>query len=225
MNSPAFSHSLSHRRHGFTLIEMIGVLAIIAILAVVIVPRVFQTIASSRVTNAVASINSAKAAVTEFAARYGTIPYTNGNARLDDLLLKAGMLETRFEVPIGNKPANPPAAARWVETNGVWTANGGSSQGSISRLICRPARSGTPSTTYGANFRLDGSTDLPTGARVVSAVLVNITAREAQELSDKIDGEALTPDSLNAADELGRVVYRAPNGAGLTTAWVYIAHQ
>ena len=35
---------------GFTLIEMIGVLAIIAILAVIVVPKVFSTIAGSRVT-------------------------------------------------------------------------------------------------------------------------------------------------------------------------------
>ena len=78
------------RQAGFSLVEMIGVLAIIAILAVVIVPKVFSTIASSRVTNAVGSITSVKTAVSEFAGKYGTLPVIGGanvhatNARLPE---------------------------------------------------------------------------------------------------------------------------------------------
>ena len=69
---------------------MIGVLAIIAILAVVIVPKVFSTIASSRITNTIASINY-RSQIGRFAefqpATYGSLPVTNGNSRIDDLLL------------------------------------------------------------------------------------------------------------------------------------------
>ncbi|RKX35570.1 MAG: hypothetical protein DRP71_03285 [Verrucomicrobia bacterium] len=216
----------SKRQAGFSLIEMIGVLAIIAILAVVIVPKVFSTIASSRVTNAVGSISSMKAAITEFAGNYGTIPVTNNRGRIDDLLYTAGMLDGRFQVKIGTQPSNPViAGATWTRANGTWAANGGSSQNSQSRLICRNSNTTNPSTAAGSNFRLDGTNNLPSGARVVSAAVVNVTAAEAHELSLRLDGEAFTPATTSVDDVTGKVVYRRPNGRGLTTAYVYIAHQ
>jgi prepilin-type N-terminal cleavage/methylation domain-containing protein len=216
----------SNRQAAFSLIEMIGVLAIIAILAVVIVPKVFSTIASSRVTNAVGSVTSMKTAVTEFAGKYGTIPTTNNRGRIDDLLYTAGMLDGRFQVKIGTQPANPPiAGATWARSNGSWAASGGSNQNSQSRLICRASNTTNPSTAAGSNFRLDGTNNLPSGARVISAAIVNVTAAEAQELSLRLDSEAFTPATASVDDVTGKVVYRRPNGQGLTTAYVYIAHQ
>jgi prepilin-type N-terminal cleavage/methylation domain-containing protein len=219
------SCSRSHRA-GFSLVEMIGVLAIIAILAVIIVPRVFSTIASSRITNTVASVNSAKTTISEFAGKYGTIPVTNANARIDDLLLTAGMLDSRFQVKVGTQPASPPVAgATWTNTSGTWTAAGGANQNGQSRLICLTSTTATPSTANGANYQLDGSTDLPSGARVVSASVVNCTAADALELSKRIDGESLSQAAAGTADDEGKVVYRAPNAQGLTTVYVYLAHQ
>src|SRR5688500_1542516 len=93
------------RLSGFSLVEMNGVLAIIAILAVIIVPKVFSTIASSRITNAVGSANSMKAAVAEFATRYGTLPTTSGTSRFDDLLVTTGVLEQQFRTKLGTQPA------------------------------------------------------------------------------------------------------------------------
>ncbi len=213
-------------RSAFSLVEMIGVLAIIAILAVVIVPKVFSTIASSRITNAVASITSMKAAVTDFAGKYGTLPVTNNNARIDDLLLADGLLDSRFVVKIGAQPgANPVAGATWTRTNGAWTSSGGSSQTGQSRIISRPSNTTVPSTAVGSNFRLNGTTNLPAGARIVSAVLVNITAQEARELSLRMDGDAYSEAATGTADDRGKVAYRVPNGQGLTTAYVYITHQ
>lgn len=224
-----FSLALSRRpraRAGFSLVEMIGVLAIIAILAVVIVPKVFSTIASSRITNAVGSITSMKSAVSEFSGKYGTLPTTNNNSRIDDLLFTAGMLESRFLAKIGTQPSNPPiAGATWTRSGGAWTATGGSSQTTQSRIICLNSTTTVPNTANGANFRLDGTTDLPAGSRVVAAVLVNVTGNEARELSLRLDGEAMSAANATTADATGKVVYNTPNGAGLTTAYVYIAHQ
>jgi len=214
--------------HGFTLIEMIGVLAIIAILAVIVVPKVFSTIAGSRVTSAVASINSMRSAVTEFAGRYGTIPVTTANSRIDDLLMTAGMLDTRFSVKIGTQPASPiVAGATWANTTGTWqTTNAGTSQATQSRIICSTSTAVAPSTAAGANFRLDGATNLPAGSLVVAAVLVNITGAEARDLSLRIDGDSNSQTVATTADNAGKVVYAAPNAAtGLTTAYVYLAHQ
>lgn len=216
------------RRSGFTLIEMIGVLAIIAILAVVVVPKVFSTIAGSRVTSAVGSITSVKTAVTDFAGRYGTIPTTTANSRVDDLLLTAQMLESRFLVKIGTQPGTTQiAGATWANTGGTWaTTNAGNDQSTQSRVICLTSTTTAPSTAAGSNFRLNGTTNIPAGSRVVSAVLVNVTGAEARELSLKIDGDSFSQTGATTADNAGKVAYAAPNAAtGFTTAYVYLAHQ
>ena len=214
------------RQSGFSLVEMIGVLAIIAILAVVIVPKVFSTIASSRVTNAAGSITALKSTVTEFAGKYGTVPTTVAASRLDDLFLSAGMLESRFVTKIGTQPANPPiVGAAWTYANGAWTAAGGASQATQSRIICLVSNVTAPSAANGANYQLDGVNNLPAGSRVVSAVIVNATGTEARELSSKLDGDAYTATTALLADNAGKVVYAAPNAAGLTTVYIYLAHQ
>jgi hypothetical protein len=205
---------------------MIGVLAIIAILAVVIVPKVFSTIASSRVTSAIGSVTSLKAAVTEFAGKYGTVPVTAAAQRIDDLLVAANMLESRFAVKIGaQQSATSNAAATWAYTNGAWAATGGSTQAQLSRVICLNSTTTAPSTANGANYQLDGATDLPSGSRVISAVLYNIRASEALELSQRIDGDVMSAADTATADADGKVVYNTPNAQGLTTAYVYVAHQ
>jgi type II secretory pathway pseudopilin PulG len=208
------------------MVEMVGVLAIIAILAVVIVPRVFSTIESSRVTSAVSSITAIKSSVADFAGKYGSIPTTTANSRIDDLLLTAGLTDSRFNVKIGTQPSNPPiAGATWAQTAGTWAATGGASQATQSRIICVTSNTNAPSTANGANYQLDGVTNLPAGSLVVSAVLVNVTASEALALSQSLDGAAYSAATNTVADNAGKVVYAAPNGAGLTTVYVYLANQ
>ncbi len=204
---------------------MIGVLAIIAVLAVIIVPKVFSTIASSRITNAASSVGAIKTAVAEFAGKYGTLPLTTNNSRIDDLLFTDGLMEGRYVVKIGTQPGNPPpAGATWTRAAGAWTETGGTVQTAQSRIICLASNpTPLPSAAAGANFRLNGVANLPTGARVIAAVLVNVTTNEAREVSLRIDGETNTP-ALGAADNVGKVAYAAPV-AGLTTVYIYIAHQ
>lgn len=228
MNTIASSPS-RRRLSGFTMIEMIGVLAIIAILAVIVVPKVFSTIAGSRVTSAVASVNAMRTAVTEFGGRYGTIPLTTAfpNSRIDDLLITAGMLENRFVVKIGTQPGTAIATgATWSNATGQWVPAGGTTQVGQSRIICSTSTAAAPSAATGANFRLNGATNLPTGSRVVAAVLMNVTGVEARDLSLRIDGDSLSQTNATSADDRGKVAYATPNaGTGLTTAYIYLAHQ
>lgn len=214
-------------RSGFSLVEMIGVLAIIAILAVVIVPKVFSTIASSRVTSAVASINTMRTAVTEFAGKYGSVPLSVNTSRIDDLLIKTNLLDTRFAVKIGTQPTIPPlAGGAWDNATGAWAAVGGVNQNAQSRLICLTSAPAAIPGAAGTNYRLDGTTNLPTGARVVSAVVTGVPINDARELSLKLDGDALTQSASSVlADTSGKVAYAAPNAAGTTTVYIYLAHQ
>jgi type II secretory pathway pseudopilin PulG len=214
------------RSAAFSMVEMIGVLAIIAILAVVIVPRVFSTIDSSRVTSAASSVTAIKSSISDFAGKYGTMPVTNANSRIDDLLLAAGLTDSRFVVKLGTQPSNPPiAGATWTQTASVWAAAGGASQATQSRIICVTSNVTAPSAANGANYQLDGVTNLPAGSLVVSAVIVNATANQARALSENIDGDAYTAATNAVADNAGKVVYAAPNAAGLTTVYIYLANQ
>ncbi len=216
------------RQAGFSLVEMIGVLAIIAILAVVIVPKVFSTIASSRVTATVASVNSIKTSVTEYVGRFGAVPLTNANSRVDDLLVAAQLMDARFTVKIGTQPSNPPVVGATWNRNaaGAWVPQGGANQGTQSRIICVNSNTNAPSAANGANYRLNSPTvDLPASSRVISAVIVGVTGKEAQELSQRIDGDTASQPTAATADNDGRVVYAAPNGQGVTNAFIYLVHQ
>ncbi|MEO6992678.1 MAG: prepilin-type N-terminal cleavage/methylation domain-containing protein [Lacunisphaera sp.] len=222
----------SNRQSGFSLVEMIGVLAIIAILAVVIVPKVFSTIASSRVTNAVGSVTSVKSAVTEYSGKYGTMPLANTTLRVDDLLIKAGFLEGRFVVKVGNPPSGSNGGT-WALAAGVWTGTpGGTNQNAApiqSRVISSNSTATSPATANGANFCLSPSTplnlatdSLPAGSRVIAAVIAGVTPSEALELSQRIDGDSLSEVDNTTADARGKVVY---NIGATRTVYIYLASQ
>ena len=208
---------------GFSLVEMIGVLAIIAILAVVIVPKVFSTIASSRITSAVGSVTSMKTSIAEYAGKHGTLPLSDAQSRIDDLLVTAGFLDSRFTVKIGTQASNPPLAGdAWTAAAGGYTLGaGGVSQAAETRLICVTSAVADVPGTAGTNYQLDGTNNMPAGARIISAVITGLTATESRELSQRIDGDALTPTATGVADTGGKVTYAA---AG-TTAYIYLAHQ
>ncbi len=214
----------SSAKRGFTLVEMIGVLAIIAVLAVVIAPKVFSAIRSSRINGTLVSIDAYKTAAAEFVGKYGTLPVTTANNRLDDLFIAAGLIDERFSAKIGlQADVYATAGGTWARgATGVWAPTGGSSQASLSRIISLNRNANPPNTANGANYRLNGTTDMPTGARIVSAVLESVPEAEARELSERIDGQALS--TAAGADALGKVVYNAPTG-GVTDVYIYMMHQ
>src|ERR1041385_2568131 len=61
------------RRKGFTLIEMIGVLAVIAILAALLIPKVFSAINDARINGTCISTDTIKTATADHYGKYGKL--------------------------------------------------------------------------------------------------------------------------------------------------------
>src|ERR1041385_2311814 len=57
--------------NAFTLIEMIGVLAVIAILAAMLIPKVFSAIADAKINNTIGSAETMKTAIADHYGKYG----------------------------------------------------------------------------------------------------------------------------------------------------------
>lgn len=201
-----------NRKHSaFTLIEMIGVLAVIAILAALLLPKVFEAINSSRVNNAAVSYNTVKAALTDHYAKYGSILSSNGVSisatdpgatNYDSILLAEGFLDKAFQVKIGDNV-----------TTRVEVVPG--------------AASGTTAAVDNNAYDLDGAgadpkNDAgPLNAAVVQAVISGATESDAKDLNDRIDGVKLG-SGIGTNDITGRVKYAKGTP---TTVYIYVTHR
>ena len=198
------------RSRGFTLIEMIGVLAVIAILAALLVPKIFEAINNARVNNAAVSYNTAKTALADHYAKFGTMLSSNGAPivasvgealNFDKVLVAEGFMDKPFIVKIGDGVTNHVEILTSAGTNAVTTAN--------------------------AAYDLDGSGVLPndaSGSVLVQAVITGVAAGDAKDLNDRIDGPLLGEDGTGN-DLKGRVKYAAPGAGGSTTVYMYISHR
>jgi prepilin-type N-terminal cleavage/methylation domain-containing protein len=208
---------------GFTLVEMIGVLAVIAILASVMIPRVFAAIMDARVSSAAATCKTIKIAVSEYYGRYTRLGTLKGGALsliqagdiYDDwdtrCLVPEGILEKPFLVGIGNQTQGGTNGSRLRIVNIL--GNVGTTE---------PADDGT--IDAGA-YDLDGAAarNDVLGLYVVEACIEQVDNRDAFELSVKLDGLEGSAE-LGQPDSAGRVKYNL-RADGTATVRVYIAHK
>lgn len=195
------------RKSGFTLIEMIGVLAVIAILAALLIPKIFEAINNARINNACISINTVKTALADHYAKYGSLNSSNGVsvtapiANFDGILLTEGFIDKPFETKVST-------------TNDVAIVQG-----------LAPA---TVATGSNAAYDLDGTGTAndagPATAVVVESIMQNVSANDAVEISKRLDGDNLSEPDAATADIRGRVKYAVPSG-GVTTVHVYLTHR
>src|ERR1043165_2890846 len=118
-------------RNAFTLIEMIGVLAVIAILASLLIPKIFEAINSARINNCVVSYNTIKTAVMDHYAKFGKLNSQGGTNDLTapianydkTILLAEQMIDKPFTVKIGG---GDPSTNAVIQAVSAANAGGGS---------------------------------------------------------------------------------------------------
>jgi prepilin-type N-terminal cleavage/methylation domain-containing protein len=194
---------------GFTLIEMIGVLAVIAILAALLIPKVFNAINEARINNAAVNRSTVKTAVVDHFGKYGRFDMIWGTNQLT-----APVLGYDTNVLMVEQLLDKPFAAK--------IAGGDASTNCVIQLVVGSAANG------GSGYFLDGSTNNATANAqyVCEAVLYNVAQADAKDLNDRVDGATLGVP-LGSADAKGRIEWAAPGSAQAPIAamYVYLTHR
>ena len=204
----------------FTLIEIIGVVAVIAILAAVLTPRVVSVIARGKVSATAQSLGSLKSATTDYLTKNGSLPTRDGTGttngavatgRFDADLVTGGFTEKLFACSIGTQTFDSSALTGRVHIRSLAATSSGT--------VTAPT-----ATVGGVNFDLDRSTstaDFTSGQMVVAAFIPGVAIADAIAMNKILDGDDNTGTS---ADSTGRCMYSAAAVDNTVTIYVYIAH-
>jgi len=197
-------------RSGFTLIEMIGVLAVIAILASLLIPKIFEAINNSRVSNASLSYNTVKTALADHFAKYGSLLSSNGTSfpagtsvllNFDKVLVSEGFLDKAFSAKIGDSSVG---ATQHVE------------------VVAALDTSAAPTTTDSRYSLAGDNVNEALGSAVAQVVIPGVLESDARALSLLLDGPAMSSAAIGSDDTSGRVKYAATSP---TVVYIYLTHR
>jgi len=175
---------------GFTLIEMIGVLAVIAVLAGVLIPKVTQAIADSRVNNTISSFQTIQTAVADHYAKYNSYDSLFGT---NNALTTAQLTSFDTSVLLPEGLIDKPFLAKVGTTNIVEVVAG-------------------TNAFFGAGYMLDGQHVATASYQwVAEIVITNVASQDAWDISSRIDGPSLTPQAVGSSDALGKICYTNGN--------------
>ncbi len=205
----------------FTLVEIIGVVALIAVLAAVMAPRVMLVIRRGKVHATAQAIAGLKTATQNYLSVNTTLPIrygygtTNGAVtagRFDADLVAGGYLEHLFTCPLGAQAFDSTALTERIHVRCL----GGHKESEIPE---------PDTTSSGDDFDLDRDTttlDTPEEVRVVSAFIPKVRLTDAVALNRLLDGD---DNHGTSADLIGRCIYSREADDGTVTVYVYIAHH
>ena len=227
---------------GFTLIEMIGVLAIIGILAAVVAPRVIESIRDAKVTSAIASVNAAKTAAINYYQRYDNFPLDSEITTIYDY-----KKDPDGDPPAAYTPTPPNTAsfgdilvyqAQLLEQEKTPIGKATTIEHAIGCAAVNDPLIGNATYDNDAmRFKSAG-----TGTRIVYYFMPNLTTQEAAALATKVNGPFTSdavadtdfveaslvgsdPESRKGGLEGANAWFTAGAAPGEYNAYVYVSHQ
>jgi len=187
------------QKQAFTLIEMIGVLAVIAILAALLIPKVTTAISDSRVNATVGTYQTVQTAAASHYAKYNAF-----NLTTNGVTIPAGSLttyDTSVLIPEGF--LDQPASVK-VGTN------------SILQVVAGGGNNGT-------GYKLDGTNNLTAAnAYTMELVVQGVSPQDAYDVASRLDGSLINPFTVNQNLTGGRVVW-STNGTAPYSMYMYVA--
>ncbi len=192
--------SIVNSKSGFTLIEMIGVIAVIAILAAFITPKVFMTIEDSKVTRFAGEIPSYAIAVTDWYKDIGTLQSLNASG-------VATTPDTSFQAELIANQGTTATTGLWTNWDGPYIDSVANiSLGTALTLETNAGTSGTsaPAAANSTAFDLDDDNANDMASKQV--VAIKLTGISDGEFA-KVDG--MLDKGLTAANNAtsGKVKY------------------
>lgn len=241
-----------HNNRGFSLLELVMVLAIVAVLVGLLLPKGFDALRNARVQEVKTTVNTLRTALTDLITMpggSGGIPRTEGTgipctgaalsgatdaakgagARLDSVLLAAGKLERPLSLRMGSQVYTSTGAGNEMQWNQAAQAFAmtpdAAPQRNWSAVTRIEARTANPALAPSAAQGANFRLDGTTNrsANVVIAYLV-ITGCPAKDAYDL----ALSMNAPQlapvegAACDTGLVAYTAPAN-GVTDVYIYLA--
>ena len=207
---------------GFTLIEMIGVLAIIGILASVVAPKVIEAIRDAKVTSTLANLNTVKSAAINYYARYnayvpdgtkaavvaGTtggwtrtygqvVTCTTDNTTFGDILMSEGLLE-KIGSSLGSN-----GAVQGTLVKGSQSLVTGTSTADYPEVLCKTITSA------------DQFTAAQNATRITFFRIPGVSMLEAASIKTKVDGP-FTAAQVNGYSDL--ISKSISGGAGVASS-------
>jgi len=200
------------RRQGaraFTLIEMIGVLAVIAILASLLIPKVFSAISQARVNGVTVSTDTIKTALVDHYGRYGNFDQLNGTD-MTTLGAPISGIVTNYDrlILMTEGLLDKPYFAAIAQSATIEICSVGNECGDFQGYALDGVTNQTGSATY-----------------IIEAKLMNVPVQDAIDLNNRIDGPSLGAANSSLRDKAGRVEYDAPNNGVVANLYIYLTSR